>query len=269
MRLKKYLTHTAKKLIKLKGKNLNILKCSASILLISSALVGDTTLMPKKIIKKVLHQKTQGELIEPNSPQARGDWQGYYHGVLPCDTCKGVDTWVRLKKRDNRGEYEMREKFLGVKNRYSVGGLGWQEHGKIASLMSYNNRKLMLNKKSVNFLDKPYAKLSKIDAFKDDNSVLLVDPKSVLKGRMNGKSVVGFDGMINFDMPTENGYKSSKAKYVIHCKNKKYELSHASYYKGRYGMRGFIRVDSNVSRGLFSVVESPLVTQAYKRYCKR
>lgn len=246
---------------------MNRIKISTLILFITSTLLADVINEPKKIIKKVLHQKTKGELIDANSSQANGKWQGYYHAILPCPNCKGIDTWLHLTMEDNRGKYEMREKFLGVKNRYSIGGLAWKNDGKIASLMSYNDRNLSLKDNSIIFLDKPEYKLLKFDEFDDNDSVLLVNPKDVLAGKVRGKRVVGFDGMINFNKLTKDGYKSSKAKYVIHCKNKKFELSHTSYYKGRYGMRGFVHVDSNTTRGHFDINTSSLVAQAYKRYC--
>lgn len=221
---------------------------------------------PIKIFKKI----SQGELIDENSTLAKGDWQGYYFGILPCFTCKGIATWLHLKMVDNRGEYEMREKFLGIKNRYSLGGIGWEDNGSIVKLLTKNNKKKFhIIDKNLDLLDKISIQnltLEKLDTFDTQNSVFLVNPKTLLPGKSHGKTIVRFKGLINYNDLTQNGYKSKKISLLLHCEDKKYELSRVSYYKKRYAMGDFIRPNEN-TRGLFDTDNSQLILKASQKYC--
>ncbi len=210
--------------------------------------------------------RAKGQLMQEGSLQARGEWVGYYHGVLPCSNCKGVETWLHLKKNGNRGTYEMKEKYYGVKNRHSKGGLGWLKGGKVAYLTLYNNRKLAIKSRGVTFLNDPKGTLRKVDSFKVGKDILLVDPKGLLTGKMKGEQVIRFKGLTNFDQAREQGYRSFKADYLIKCRSKQYELTHVSYYIGRYSMRGFVYTNVQKTKG--KVSDSALIQKAYKRYCR-
>lgn len=245
--------------------------CNSEDLLENALKIDDfnITNIPKKPIR-IFKKVSQGEIIDQNSTQASGHWQGYYFGVLPCATCKGIATWLHLKMVNNRGEYEMREKFLGVKNRYSLGGIGWEDNGSIIKLLTKNNKKkfhiMGKNLDLLNILSMENLTLEKLDTFDTNGSVFLVNPKTLLSGKSHGKTIVRFRGLINYDNLTQNGYKSKKISLMLHCEDKKYEQSRVSYYKKRYAMGGFIRPDEN-TRGLFDTNSSELILQATQKYC--
>ncbi len=193
-------------------------------------------------------------------------WEGYYHGVLSCSDCRGIDTWFFLQKQGEDTLFEMRERFLGQKNRYVDGVFEWIKYGKNGYLSSYENKEVSLGFGTATLKDNPSVKLKKLTPFFADDSVLLLDESSMMQGKTSGSKVVGFDGMINFSQATSYGYKSHKAKYLINCKKRTYDISRSAYYKGRYGMRGFVSLLAKAPE-ILHVRDNALMQQVYERYC--
>ncbi len=185
--------------------------------------------------------------------------EGYYFGVIPCEDCKGIATWIYIKGK----EYEMVEKFLGLKNEANSGKLKFVKRTTF-TLEHAKDKIFRIYKK---FLQHNKTKLNKLRHFDDQNSTLLVDEKSLLRGRSNGKKVVKFNAMLNYEIPTENGYKSKKANYLLHCKKKKYEISRVSCYAKKYSLGGFVYANES-TRGQFDIVKNSSLYKAYRKYCK-
>lgn len=215
---------------------------------------------PQKV--KIVKRVTIGEPIRKNSPQDKSGWEGYYFGKLPCADCKGVETWLHLKRVDGKGAYILREKFLGVKNRYSEGGLAWESSGKVTKLMSNKNRRVALNKNKARFMDEVLGgSLKKIKAFYGANSVFLLDDASIQKGATKGATILKFSGLTNYKTPTQDGYKSVKASYLVNCKTKAYTMSRVAHYKGTFGMRGFVYPKQT------NLGDAGVVKQVAGKYC--
>ncbi len=188
-------------------------------------------------------------------------YDGYYFGVLPCENCEGIATWLKLDGK----KYEMREKFLGVKNRYSNGEIVFYDNATIG-LKPFENK---IFKIGFDYL-KPDSfqgvTLKKVQAFKESQKVLLVDESKMTDGKSNGEKIVNFVGITNYQLPSQYGYKSKKASYFLRCSGKTYELSRVSFYKKRYGLGGFVNSPEN-TRQKFDITQNPLVYLAYKKYC--
>ncbi len=233
----------------------NIILVLLSLCFLACSFDKAKTPTPKKQQPKVLVE----EKLSFDEP-----WEGYYHGVLTCKNCKGVDTWFLIQKQGEDTLYEMREKFLGQKNRYSQGEFFWKQYAKSGaknqSEKSYMHFGANYIKLSGN------QRLSKLTPFITKGSTLLIEPKSLLKGKTNGGVVVRFSGLRNFSKPTNDRYKSTKARYFINCKKKTYDISLASYYERRYAMGNTVRMSIQKPKVLH-VKDDILLQKAYERYC--
>lgn len=201
------------------------------------------------------------------------DWEGYYYGVLPCDDCKNIDTWLRLYVDGGVQRYELFENYRQKKSVDTKGGIKWIENNTIIKLQDYNK---MLYKGSdfVAFVDRvtnsPDNKniLEKIQTFSNEERELLVNPTSVVDGSINGNKAVKLDGILN--IRDKNQYKSLKAIYVINCEAKTYATSEITYYKNRFATGRVIDVVKN-SEGEFFTFDSKkdVLYQALNRYCTK
>lgn len=212
---------------------------------------------------KIVKKAPKGEVIEKGSFQDSSNWEGYYHGILPCNGCQGIETWLHLKRVDGRGAYDLREKFLGVKNRYSKGGLTWEQKGTIAKLMSNQNKRVLINQDRATFIDETLSHpLTRVKEFYGEGTVFLLDDTSIQTGKTKGKNILKFSGITNYDFLTTGGYKSVKASYFVDCQTKAYTMSRVAHYKGIFAMRDFI-VPSQGTLG-----DKQVVHQVSKAYCK-
>ncbi len=185
-------------------------------------------------------------------------WEGYYHGVLPCDKCEGVDTWLLLYARDGKNFFEKKEKFLGQKNRHSFGEFRLDKN-----TAKIDGKSFSINKNALEF-DGGF-KLQKIENFKGDFSSFLLLPNSLLKGKSNKEKILSFKGITNFKNLQNGGYKSLKAKYFLRCKKKVYQIFRASHYDKRYAMGNFIHVENK--RNIFNIDDNKIIKKIYNKYC--
>lgn len=190
-------------------------------------------------------------------------FEGAYYGTLPCFTCKGVDTWLELRKVNDKNIFYLAQRFIGKKNVYSVGEFEFK--GKNAIYLTDQGKKIYL---STDFAKIGSQKLKKADEFKNTNSIMFVDKENLIVGKTKGKKVVKFVGLTNFYAPTLDGYISKKATYVLHCGKKKYEISRVSYYKEKFAINVFIQQKSENTRGFFDIKQNQLIKNSYSKYCK-
>ena len=59
------------------------------------------------------------------------NWNGVYSGVLPCDNCEGIDTYLTLNKDQT---YQLKLRYLGTPDKeskefISEGKFSWDENG--------------------------------------------------------------------------------------------------------------------------------------------
>ncbi len=187
-------------------------------------------------------------------------YERYYQGTLPCAKCKGgVVTWLKVQGR----EYELAQKFLGVKNEYKKGKIKY---------IKKNTFRLDGDKKKTFKVYKTYVKhkgikLKRLANFSTSKSNLLVNKKSILKGRANGKKIVKFEALLNHKKPTKEGYKSRKANYVLYCGTNTYGLSRVSFYKENYTLGNFVRSKEN-TRGKLKIKKATPLYSAYRKYCR-
>ncbi len=219
------------------------------------------------------------------TPKALGDlqeeapkninWQGYYHAVVPCYNCKGVDTWLRLFIKDGHCKYDLREKFLGKKNVTTKGGIAWLRDGAELKLLDSDEKYLFLGNGTITFIptlqsavDDAYT-LEKYDVFENENATILVNPQSIQAGKMGGKLALKFRAITNFQNPTLSGYSSLRATYLLKCKARKFKMSRLAYYDEKFTMGNFVYPKENLSGKWFNVKNVKLMEQVRAKYCNR
>lgn len=256
----------------MKLKNIIILSLSAIFMTSCSLFVAQKP--PPKPIKKVLIPKrTPGDVLQ-KAPKYI-NWQGYYHGKLPCSDCQGVDTWLELKQKDGRAVYDLREKFLGQKNVSVYGGIGWLREGTVAQLFDLEDRYLFLGNGTVTFIDSPFSlakdsySLEKLDVFENENATLLVSPLSIQAGKMGGKWAIKFIALTNLENLTPDGYKSLRSTYLLKCDSGDFQMSRIAYYERKFTQGKFVYPKENLSGHWFNVKGIKIMESLKEKYCHR
>lgn len=222
-------------------------------------------------------QKKVGDKIDRFTTSV--NWKGYYYGKLPCDKCEYVKTWLWLKDVNQTGEYELIQKYKHVKNEFTSGGIGWQKDGTVIELYNSDekkDKKLFLGEGSVSFLSSVYDSidydltLEKLDAFESDFATLLVNPRTILEGKIHAQDAVKFHGMTNFSEKTPDGYSSFDATYIVHCKYKKFEMNDVKYYEKPFSLGYIIYPKEKLGGVLYSITPTNTVMQGvYDKYCPK
>lgn len=202
------------------------------------------------------------------------DWAGYYYGVLPCENCSGVETWLHLDEYDNKGVYELSENYLQITDGVfeTQGDLVWKDD--LVAKMSAKDEKryIFVGKNSVTFMNtlnealQNVNTLKKLDTFAGNGQQLLVLPNSIQKGTIENQKALIFHALVNFEHANEQGYKSLKASYGIECQANTYSILKALYFKGRFATNS-----SQASPKMTNIHfqnKDDVVWQAKEKYCK-
>lgn len=118
------------------------------------------------------------------------DWDGIYHGIIPCADCEGIKTQLTLNKDLS---YILQTQYLGRKDSIfaETGKFGWAENGGSIILENNNKQKYLVAEDRIFHLDD---KGNRISGDLADKYVLNKE-KPVLEGkywkllRLNGKDV--------------------------------------------------------------------------------
>lgn len=80
------------------------------------------------------------------------DWEGTYHGVLPCADCPGISTVLTL---DGEGKYKLETKYLEKDDNIYVeeGLFSWDPTGSDITLQASDNRRFKVGENQVFHLD--------------------------------------------------------------------------------------------------------------------
>ena len=176
-----------------------------------------------------------------DSTRTSVDWHGYYTGTVPCGSCSGIDTWLYLNEFDGKTKYNLVETYQQDKpETFRVSGRAkWQKDGPTLALKGKDeNRVLFVSEGYVEFLgegSKPSGGKSdytlwKQDAYAGQGQQLLVNPRKVKTEGQSQAQRVSFTGLMNFEHVTEGGHKSLRARYVIDCGKKTYEMPEIAYF---------------------------------------
>lgn len=187
----------------------------------------------------------------PSVPDAHSaadslDWAGYYHGIVPCASCPGIETWLRLDDTDGTPRYELVENYLeSADGRIaSAGEARWDAGGNVLALGGADEaRVLAVSEDHVVFLGAgqdartaaPAYRLARLESYVGRGQQLLVDPVSIeTETHPDREPVLSFDAVINFEQAVEAsegaGHKSLRAHFVLDCATRELEMSNARYY---------------------------------------
>ncbi len=192
-----------------------------SLLLLGGCSIHNTNNTPKQDI-------TQNQFSETRT----------YFAVLPCASCPGIKTWIRI---DKSGRFSTIEEYLEEKDSiFMSDGKVVNKGNSVYSLTSKDNSgDVVFKDDSLCLLDgdkkinKQYC-LEKLDEFSVKNQNLFIYPKSVKKG----DDTISFNGVLNF----AKKQNSLSANFKL---NKNYEtkISNVKYFKHNYALGDEISKD--------------------------
>ncbi|MGI6657419.1 MAG: copper resistance protein NlpE [Desulfobulbus sp.] len=200
--------------------------------------------------------------VAPKGHDARTsvNWAGYYHGVVPCASCPGIDTWLRLEQQGSAVQYTLLERYLEQRNGVfqSRGKAVWSADGSTLRLKGQaDDRALFVDEGFVAFLGPgqtiPEANdtyhLHKLHTFSGNRAVFFVAPdKMTTRQGPNGAAIVRIkDGIINFGHSTKAGHKSLRADFEIFCGAKQYSMPTVTYYQEPFA--GGVRMGRTTQKG--------------------
>lgn len=182
----------------------------------------------------------------PDGHSARdsADWTGYYHGTVPAASSPGIEVWLNLDEFEGKVRYDLVETYLEEKDGTvrSTGTAKWRDGSALQLVGKDENRVLFVAEGWVQFLgadettgdEKSDYVLRRMDAFAGDGQQLLVDPTQVRVCVQNGRRIIAFPGLINFEHRTEGGHTSLAGDFVIDVEKKEYEMPSVRYYHDRF-----------------------------------
>lgn len=251
-----------------------------SVFLFTGCFFSEDIYLPQPQIKsQKTKQSTKEEKTitlakkEPSFYKKSSDWTGYYYGVLPCASCAGVETWLYLGKDGKKAVYELSENYLQTNDGVfrSKGVLEWQEELIAKMIAKDETRYVFIGKDLVTFINAPdealqneYA-LRRLDSFAGYGQQLLVSPKNIQTGKIDGKKAIKFNALMNFEYKNELGYKSLKASYEIKCQADKYSMPKIIYFQDSFATgehKEVFEVKTVYFRG-----ENDVLRQVAKKYC--
>lgn len=211
------------------------------------------------------------------------DWPGYYHGIVPCASCPGIDTWLHLEEQKDRVHYQLTEKYLAEKDStfQSQNTAVWQENNSSILLLqgADENRRLFVREGSVFFLgmdqlqpeeDSAY-RLEKMDVFSGHQEHLFVAPSQVRRAttKQDGEIVNLEDVLINFEQPTEAGHTSLQANLTLYCEDDAYAMPIITYYEKSFASGNIINkaVQKDADKLPFTD-QDDIMAQAARSYCQ-
>lgn len=208
------------------------------------------------------------------------DWPGYYHAVVPCASCPGIDTWLLLTDQNKNVRYSLTENYLEEEEGFfqSAGLAEWGDNGDTLELKGADeSRVLFVGEGAVAFLsqgqDTPEENskywLDKVDVFTGNKELLFVSPAKVNAHTAGQENVVSIkESVMNFDHPTDSGHQSLRADLEIYCAAQQYAMSAITYFQKPFtGGKVIDQGGSGKDRLEFSGKQD-VVAQAAELYCQ-
>ncbi len=189
-----------------------------------------------------------------------------YFGIIPCASCPGIKTWIRI---DESGKYTQVEEYLEEKDAIFINdGKLIKKSNSVFALKSQNheghitfrkNQLCMLNSNKT--INQQYC-LDKLDEFHSSKQAIFIAPKTLSKN--HGK--IAFSGVVNLKKKAN----SISSNFIIDCKSNKIKLSNTKYFKGTYAIGQQISKDKLLkiqNASLNTLFEKDLLYKIKKTYC--
>ena len=208
------------------------------------------------------------------------DWPGYYHGLVPCASCPGIDTWLELSDKNNATQYSLMENYLEEVDGYfeSKGLASWNKNGQSLQLKGTDEtRVLFVSEGAVAFLAEGQSMpdenskywLEKQDVFSGNQEMLFISPTKVSVTSADQETVVSIkDGVMNFEHSTDTGHRSLKADLQIFCTAQQYTMPAIVYYQKPFAGGKVIDQGGNGEDRLDFAGPGDVVTKAAAQYCE-
>lgn len=204
------------------------------------------------------------------------DWAGYYYGIIPCGSCPGIATWIRIEKQSQSTRYTLIQDYLEEDDGvfHSDGNASWNKEGTILHLKNADEQKhLFVAKNTLFFIGAEQKKpkkdslyiVKKMHVFTGRGERFFVDPEkvTVCNSAKNGTVIRIQDGIINLAVPTKKGQHSLRADFEISCATKEYTMSTVSYYANTFATgKATTMLKGNEKQRLEFFDQQDVITQA-------
>lgn len=210
------------------------------------------------------------KIIIDSSEEESLNWQGYYFGILPCDECDGVKTWLKLDGTKKAPFYTLMENYEGENGKI----LTTKESAKWSksdSIIYLKNRMVFVGENFITFIDNPSQMLKseytleKLETFKSPNATLFVSPKSRQDGTIKGDKAWRFNGVENIKNGKE--FLSTEGTYIINCKTKTYDLARVIYYKKSFAMGKVLNSITQNKENYLPIKSGTTLDGVFEKYC--
>ncbi len=184
------------------------------------------------------------------------DWAGVYHGIVPCASCPGIDTWLIIGNEGQNTNFSLFESYLENNGAvFETRGIAtWAQNGTLLDLgEAAEHRRVFIGEGHVTFLaagqalpssDNRYT-LNKMEVFSGTSGDLFVDPDELAsQENVSQNRSITFQGVKNLSRPGNNGYHSMIASYTVDCEHGKIRIDQVRFFEKPFGQGQGVRSNS-------------------------
>lgn len=208
--------------------------------------------------------------------ESTGDMlDGRYIGILPCASCPGIRNELTVNQA---GYFTLKEVYLDrerstfrSKGRYTMSQNGTRLTLNDEDKRAYAVRDRLLCQ--VNADGDPAGEaycLTRQDEFNGDGQQLFVAPESIKTSTVEGRKVVRFEALMNFEHRMQGGHKSITATMEIDCAKREVDMPVIAYFE-KHDAEGACLESTSTNGGNplpIQDVQDDVIAQAAQRYCR-
>lgn len=215
--------------------------------------------------------RQESKNVTQSAEEENQNWQGYYFGILPCDGCNGIKTWVNLKGTKKKTFYTLLESYDGENGKI----LTAKENAKWSksdSIIYLKDKMAFVGDDFITFIENPSQMLKskytleRLKVFNSSNSTLFTSPKSTIYGTVKGEKAVRFSGVENI----KNGksFLSTEGTYVINCKAKTYDITRINFYTKSFAMGKTVDMQTQKNKKYLPIKNGSTFEGVFDTYCQ-
>ena len=204
------------------------------------------------------------------------DWSGLYVGTLPCASCPGYYTELKLNPKRSYRISETAEDKGEFSTWVHRGRFAWNAGGNSIRMgQGSEQRQYLVRENALEQLAldgsrvtgdlAPLYRLEKADRFVDALGQMLV-LRGSLQPSADGQTV-HFQGRENFAQPKAAEQRSISARYSLNCQARSYEMADIQYFSALNGQGKGIKLASDAQVEIALGKDDSRMQQVFARYC--
>lgn len=224
------------------------------------------------IIKQEKIEKPQQKIIIDTTEKEDLNWRGYYFGILPCDDCNGIKTWIKLSGTKEDISYSLIENYDGIEGKIinSSGKAKWSSSDSIVTL---KDKMIFVGENFITFINEPSEMLKsqytleKLEVFKSSDSTFYLSPRSMQDGTINGNRAWKFNGVENVE--NNQDFLSTEGTYIVNCDEKTYDLPRVIFYQKSFAMGKILNSITKDEENYLPIKSDSAIKKIFDSYCKK